>query len=274
MHGKKGRQANRQGKQAGKASRQARQAGRQGGRPFLEDALRRTRPDIERPGSTPDDVELLAFEYVDERDAARTLVHEAADHLLSVGPELKSEKQARAQLEQEIRARGSMRVIERAHERYRDPWHYYAKSLMVGSTDLADDVVQEAFVDLLRAHPNFTDPKPVHGWMRTAIHGAALRMLGVSNLEVGLEHEPDMAASLRDPGPSPQRQAMRNERAHRLQRVLQEAHPEDREAYVLRHLAQPPWKVSAIAKKQGVSRQTVSNRIGRVRDELLDCLDE
>jgi RNA polymerase sigma factor (sigma-70 family) len=253
-----------------------RQAGRQAGRgrPFLEDVLRRTRPAIERPGSTPGDAELFALEYVHEQVAARTLVYEAAEHLLGVDPELKSEMEASAQLEKEIRARGSMRVIERAHERYRDSWHHYAKSLMVGSTGLADDVVQQAFLDLLRAHPDFTDPKPVHGWMRTAIHGAALRMLGVRNLEIGLEHEADMAASRRDPGPSPGRQAMRNERAHRLQRVLQEARPEDRDAYVLRHLAQPPWKVAAIAKNQGVSRQTVWNRIRRVRDELLDSLDE
>lgn len=139
---------------------------------------------------------------------------------------------------------------------------------------LAEDIVEEAVAATLGAHPDFTGPKLVNRYVRLAMRTASRKLLKPRRLEVTIDVEETILAILRAITPSPQRQALRTERARRLQKVLDEAPPEEREAFELYYLARPTWKIKAIAEQQDVTRQTASNRIHRMIIKLLACLED
>jgi RNA polymerase sigma factor (sigma-70 family) len=250
--------------------------GRRGEAPAKTDPAEPAASEFEAPVAILEDLFPIALAYVHKRGDARTLVAEAAKEVVGVvgdRPELnRSRKDALAHA---IRIGGTRCVIKRAYERYYDCWLSYASRFFPsGASDLAVDVVHDAFVDLWSSRKvDFSSASAVNEWMRKRIHGVAVEALGVRNCEVGLDEEAEPALSFRAPGPSPQRHAMRAERAMRLRQILQEAMPEEREAYVLRYLAQPPLTVTAIAEKQGVSRQTVWARIRSVLSKMESRFD-
>jgi len=210
----------------------------------------------------------VAFKYVRSRDAAETLVHKAAARV--AGSRLSQARDVGEALEHAVRASGTRTVIRRACRLYHRPWHRYASRFFRGAPDVAEDVIQDALLDLLNsANADFTDEKAVNAWMRQGIRGAALRTLRTRGREVALDEEPrDAAFGLCEAAASPERRAIRNERAKRLHNTLEDVAPEEREAYVLRYLAQPPWEVGTIAERQGVSRRTVSTRLATVRSRM------
>jgi RNA polymerase sigma factor (sigma-70 family) len=242
---------------------------------LLEDVMRRSWPDSARPDAPPRDLELIALRYVDEREAAQKLVRGAAEHLLRDPPRsLKDEREAAAVLTREIEARGSTLVFKQAYKQYRPAWYRYGLRLAARDPGLAEDIVEEAVAPTLGAHPDFTDPKAVNSYVRRAMRTAARKLLKPRRLEVSLDAEDLIPAILRSIAPSPQRQSLRAERARRLQKVLDEAPREAREAYLLHELAQPTWTIAAIAEKQNVTPRTVSNRLHRMRVRLLACLED
>jgi RNA polymerase sigma factor (sigma-70 family) len=241
---------------------------------FLEDVLRRMRPELERPGAEPGDLERVALEYVGEKAAARKLVHDAAELVLGVSREPRSAREARARVVRGIRNAGSMDVFRRAYERYFDRWCRYVMHIVPGDLAFAEDVVQEVVAATLSAHPDFKDHKPVNAYVRRSIRRLIGKLLGSARLEVSIDVEDAMRFDLPHAGPSPQRTAMRTERALRLRKALRESPPEEREAYLLHRLAKKPWKLKAIAEKQKVSPRTISERIRRVRARLLAVLEE
>ena len=248
---------------------------KQRARDLLEDVMRRSGPDSAHPDAPPRALELVALRYVDEREAAQKLVRGSAVRLLRDLPRsLKGAHEAAAALTRGIQARGSTLVFERAYKQYRPAWYRYGLRLAARDPGLAEDIIEEAVAATLGAHPDFTDPKAVNGYVRWAVRTAARKLLKPRRLEVSLDAEETILAILRSIAPSPQRQALRAQRARRLQKVLDEAPPEERAAFELYYLAQPTWKVKAIAEKQNVTRQTASNRIHRMLVQLLACLED
>lgn len=265
------------------AKRRKKNGSRRGGRtpgtgrreeaPAKTDLAQPAASEFEASAAIPEDLLPIGLAYVHKRGDARTLVAEAAKEVVGDRPELNNNR--KEALEGAIRTRGTKLVIERACERYYNRWLSYAGRFFPGVPDLAADVVHDAVLDLWSSRKvDFSSRSKVNAWIRKRIHGVALEALDVRKHEVGLDEEAEPALSFRAPGPSPQRRAMRNERAMRLRQILQEATPEEREAYVRRYLEKPPWTVTAIAEKQGVSRQTVWARIRRILGRMQSRFDE
>lgn len=248
------------------------QAGRQEQPPRTQSwKQRRTRPP--NNAATLGDLERIAFEYVEDLEAARELMRDVVRRWPGKLPDVQDDPEAFADLEREVRSAGSMLVFERAYEGRQEAWLRYARFLVGRSSDLAEDVLEEAIVATLAASPNFTCVKPVHTYVRMAISSVAGRLL-TRHTEVPLDavERAGELLGLRATEPSPERRAIRSERIRRLERAFQESPKLEREAYELRYLVAPSWKVQNIAKKQGVTRRTVTNRLATMRQRLLECL--
>ena len=136
---------------------------------------------------------------------------------------------------------------------------------MTGSADLADDAVQETFIDLMRAHASFRGDARLTTWLyriaiRAATRVAARNRSRAQGLPAGL------ASSNDDP-------AVRGEQhdgAHRILRAIASLPPPQRAVIALSALEDLPQ--TEIAKILGLSSGTVYSRLHHARERLRQAL--
>lgn len=184
-----------------------------------------------------------------------------------------TEDQAKSRLVEAIRAEGSGRVFAQAYKERTPRWRSYVLWRVPGDAAFAEDVVHDAALATLQAKPNFTAVAAVDSYVRDSIQTVLRNFFRDKPLAVGIDAKE--APELPWDGPSPRRTAWRDERALLLREVFRKVPPEEQEAFELHCLAGngEKWTLDAIAKKQAVTPQTVSNRIRRLRARFLAAFD-
>jgi RNA polymerase sigma-70 factor (ECF subfamily) len=148
--------------------------------------------------------------------------------------------------------------------RYRDRYARYA-ARMLGSTDAAEDAVQEAFVRAYEQLRQCRDPENFVGWFFLILRNRCLaeRRRGRNTTELA------EAAEL----PSPERTehaVEANEERRALDAALAALTPEQREVFVLKHIE--GWSYEDIARHTGLSVGSLKMRMHRGYDRLRESL--
>jgi RNA polymerase sigma-70 factor (sigma-E family) len=142
--------------------------------------------------------------------------------------------------------------------------------LLVRDRETAEDVVQDAFVQLCRRWDRLDDPGNAVGYLRTSVlNGArsALRRRGVARRHAAAEAE-------RRPGSSPPADegVADGEQRDAVLRALQRLPRRQREVLVLRHYLDLPE--GEIAGLLGISRGSVKTHASRAATALRSLLEE
>jgi RNA polymerase sigma-70 factor, ECF subfamily len=163
--------------------------------------------------------------------------------------------------------RGDVRAFEeivRLHQR-----RVYGVALrIVRAHDVADDVVQEAFVRAWRALDRFDQARPFGPWVcRIA---ANLAVNHVRSPRAREEALPDSHAEAPGRGPSPLSLVLDEEARRALEGALDELSAGQRAVFVLR--SREEMSYAQIAQTLGISPGTVMSRLHRARERLARAL--
>lgn len=142
-------------------------------------------------------------------------------------------------------------IVDRHHARILN-----LLTFLTGDREMASDLTQDSFLRLLRAAPRWKPRAELRTYLVTIARNAAIDAGRAAwRRREPLETEPVSA----DPGPD--ETAERNELARRLNRVLAELPPEEREALVLSEVGGLSYR--EIAEAAGVPEGTVASRKNR-----------
>ncbi len=139
---------------------------------------------------------------------------------------------------------------------------------MTGRPDLADDAVQETFVDVLRGIEGFRDEARLTTWLyRVAVRAAARVAARARNRHAALPEElPDVSASAREPAES----LARREGAARILAAIAQLPPPQRAVVALAAVEDLPQV--EIAAVLGIPAGTVYSRLHQARERLRELL--
>jgi len=150
-------------------------------------------------------------------------------------------------------------------DRYRERFGRYAVAL-VGDPDLAEDAVQEAFVKAFHGLATCRDPDRFGSWffriLTNQCHDARARvrpMEDVARLPLRARDRTDATVD-------------RKELADLIEQGLAVLTPEQREAFVLKHVEGRTYE--QIAALTGAGIDALKMRVHRARDTLRDVLGE
>jgi RNA polymerase sigma-70 factor (ECF subfamily) len=150
-------------------------------------------------------------------------------------------------------------------DRYRERFGRYAVAL-VGDPDLAEDAVQEAFVKAFHGLATCRDPDRFGSWffriLTNQCHDARARvrpMEDVARLQLRARDRTDAAVD-------------RTELADLIEEGLAMLTPEQREAFVLKHVEGRTYE--QIAGLTGAGIDALKMRVHRARDTLRNVLGE
>jgi RNA polymerase sigma-70 factor (ECF subfamily) len=140
---------------------------------------------------------------------------------------------------------------------------------MVQSQDEAADLVQRAFVSGYTKLSSCRDPDRVGAWLFRILSNLAKDFVrSHSNRHVPLEKVPEVRAG----GGSPLEEAHRGELRSRLQLALGSLTPEQREAFVLKHVEGRTYE--EMAAFLDVPRDSLKMRVHRAREALKTLLED
>ncbi len=151
--------------------------------------------------------------------------------------------------------------------RYQDVLYAHAER-MVGQADDAADLVQRAFVRGFERLDRCREPERVGGWLfRILANACRDHLKSRRRRDVSV----DVLPPLPDPEALPEAEAGRAEVRRRLSAALDRLDPEQREAFVLKHVDGRPYdEMSALL---GVSVPALKMRVHRAREELQTILE-
>jgi RNA polymerase sigma factor (sigma-70 family) len=145
------------------------------------------------------------------------------------------------------------------------PWALNLARAFVLDADLAEDAVQESFVDALKRLPDLRDPDAFPGWFRQIIRTHACRITR-SRREVVGETNDEVASGQ----PSPRQSAERKETAVVVREALASLPPQGREAVELFYLEERSCR--EIAGSLRIPEGTVKRRLHDARRRLRGML--
>lgn len=149
-------------------------------------------------------------------------------------------------------------------ERYRDRYARYAAQ-MLGSTDAAEDAVQDAFVRAFDQLAQCQDPDKFVGWFFLILRNRCFAEQRRNRTKAPLEAADGVAAADRsDSGTETA------ERRRALQVALLELTPEQREVFVLKHVEGLSY--GEIAERLSTSVPSLKMRMHRAYDRLREQL--
>jgi RNA polymerase sigma-70 factor (ECF subfamily) len=152
--------------------------------------------------------------------------------------------------------------------RYGDVLHGHALR-MVGSQDLAADMVQQAFVRGYGKLASCRSPDQVGAWLfRILANLCRDHLRSPRRRDIPLQVLPDIPGRRADPSD----EAAQSEVRHRLGAALERLTPEQREAFVMRHLEGLSYE--EIAAVMNLSVAALKMRVHRAREALRVLLEE
>ena len=149
-------------------------------------------------------------------------------------------------------------------ERYRDRYARYA-ARMLGSTDAAEDAVQDAFVRAYDQLAQCQDPNKFVGWFFLILRNRCFAERRRNRTQAPLEAADQVAAADRTDGGTETA-----ERRRALQLALLELTPDQREVFVLKHVEGLSY--GEIAERLSTSVPSLKMRMHRAYDRLREQL--
>lgn len=151
--------------------------------------------------------------------------------------------------------------------RYEDVIYRYAERMM-GRPDEAADMTQLAFIKGYKNLHRCREPERVGGWLfRIAVNLCKDRLKGAYRRNVSLE----AAGSLAGEMGNPEAYAERSEVGSEIRQALDRLTPDQREAFVLKHVE--GWSYEEMAERLEVSVSALKMRVHRAREELQVLLE-
>ena len=153
-------------------------------------------------------------------------------------------------------------------ERYRDRFARYA-ARMLGSLDAAEDALQDALVRAFDRLADCREPDKFAGWLFLILRNRCFAEHRRRQREgrVSEDAAAAVAAPERSDGPVEQ-----SERARELGRAVGQLTPEQREAFVLKHVEGLPYE--EIARLTGATVGSLKMRMHRAYDRLRELMKE
>jgi len=151
-------------------------------------------------------------------------------------------------------------------ERYRDRYARYA-ARMLGSTDAAEDAVQDAFVRAYDQLAQCQDPNKFVGWFFLILRNRCFAERRRNRTQAPLEAADQVAAADRTDGGTETA-----ERRRALQHALLELTPDQREVFVLKHVEGLSY--GEIAERLSTSVPSLKMRMHRAYDRLREQLKD
>ena len=151
--------------------------------------------------------------------------------------------------------------------RYKDVLFRYAERMM-DRPDEAADVVQETFIKGFRNLNRCRDPEKVGGWLfRIAVNLCkdALKRRGRRDLSL------EAAGTIAVERGNPEESLLRSELGAEIQRALQRLSPDQREAFILKHVE--GWSYEEMSERLDLSVSALKMRVHRAREELQVLLE-
>ena len=159
---------------------------------------------------------------------------------------------------------GETRLFEVLVRRYRVEFARYATAL-VGDTDQAADAMQEAFIRAYRSLASCRDPQRVKAWFFRILTNQCHDQRAKLRRETSLDGQDAPARDRADAG------VERAELRSAIARALTQLTPEQREAFVLRHVDGKTYEEMAALLDTGVD--ALKMRVYRARDALRQHLE-
>lgn len=153
-------------------------------------------------------------------------------------------------------------------ERYRDRYARYA-ARMLGSRDAAEDAVQDALVRAYDRLADCRDPDKFAGWLFLILRNRCFADQRRRQREGRLPEEAADAVPTTDRSDAAVEQ---QERSRALEQAVGQLTPEQREAFVLKHVAGLPYE--EIAQLTGATVASLKMRMHRAYDRLRELMKE
>jgi RNA polymerase sigma-70 factor (ECF subfamily) len=151
--------------------------------------------------------------------------------------------------------------------RYRDRHARYA-ARMLGSLDAAEDAVQDALVRAFDRLAECREPEKFAGWLFLILRNRCFaERRRHKRTEPLVPDRSDVAAPERSDSAVEQ-----VERARALEQALEQLTPEQREAFVLKHVEGLPYK--EIAELTGATVASLKMRVHRAYDQLRELMKD
>ena len=160
-------------------------------------------------------------------------------------------------------ARGDDAAFAELVAAHQDAAFSFARRLL-GDGELARDVVQEAFLRILRHHQNYDANRPFRAWLLHIVRNLAIDTLRRRRPQAGAEHLDQLAAQPLGPTASE-----RDELRERVALVLAELPAKYRELIVMREME--GIRADEIAQVIGVDYGTTRWRLHKARELFRDA---
>ena len=141
---------------------------------------------------------------------------------------------------------------------------------MVWKSDDADDVLQETNLALWEKAAEFDDSRPFLPWAMRFAQLQALAWLKRHRRQQRFVFDDDLAKLLADEAAADE--PAFEARRHALAWCLQKLRPEQRKLIARRY--EPDASVKAMAEAGGTTPKAVSDRLRRIRQALLECIQQ
>jgi len=144
--------------------------------------------------------------------------------------------------------------------------------MLMRSKDLAEDVVQEAFVKGYLALGTFEPERPFYAWISTIARNLALNQLKKEEREKPASEFEDMLESVPDTRANPLERIMSEEIDRRFAGAVMALPAQYRAVFILRAFERMSYE--EIGRELNISPGTVDSRIHRARQKLVELLKE
>lgn len=186
---------------------------------------------------------------------------------MQAGPSADADRASDAELVARALA-GSEAAFAGLVDRYNDLLCRHAQR-MLGRADDAEDVVQAAWIRAYRRLRQCRDPERFGAWVfRIAANGCKDALKAERREVVPM----DAVGELRSTDGDPEDGALRAEQRRLIRAALDRLPPEQREAFLLKHLE--GWSYEEMAERFGAGVSAMKMRVHRAREELQRLLRE
>lgn len=144
--------------------------------------------------------------------------------------------------------------------------------MLVGRLDVAEDLVQEAFVRSFMALQSFDPEKPFYPWMATIARNLAINQIKREEREKPMAGDDDFLLNIPSAGNNPLDRLLESENRRRFLGAVMALPIQYRSVFVLRTFENLSYE--EIGKFLGISPGTVDSRLYRAREKLVEALQD
>ncbi|MCH7760822.1 sigma-70 family RNA polymerase sigma factor [candidate division TA06 bacterium] len=168
---------------------------------------------------------------------------------------------------------GDMGGFDELVRRYQKKIYYLALK-MVRDHDLADEVVQDAFVKAYHAMNKFKEGYPFYPWIYRIAVNICMNHLKQSKRQIRLSDEREIREPVgrENPHSNPEKSLMEVEKMKRLENAIDALPPKWKAVLVLR--AHEDLSYEEISKVLRIPKGTVMSRLNRARERLKEVLEK